>query len=205
MTRDAILTCARKPTWVSLIYRTLLRTNRRRRRGRCVGVGRIIVALLTRVLDDLGPHGVVALQVLHHRTADYGLGRRTTCTRTHASNSPASNCTATEHTHTHTHPLNGRLSGTTHVSRYQKGKNQSGFYWSKRQRVAVASAGPYASLHLAPDRQRRQNLTTQFSTHQMPFLLPNQQRQSTEGTMPSVLVPLVTDVYINVNAIVDST
>ena len=30
--------------------------------------------------------------------------------------------------------------------------NQSGFYWSKRQWVAMASAGPYASLHLAPDR-----------------------------------------------------
>ena len=30
--------------------------------------------------------------------------------------------------------------------------NQSGFYWSKRQWVAVASAGPYASLHLSPDR-----------------------------------------------------
>ena len=30
--------------------------------------------------------------------------------------------------------------------------NQSGFYWSKRQWVAVAPAGPYASLHLAPDR-----------------------------------------------------
>jgi len=28
----------------------------------------------------------------------------------------------------------------------------TGFYWSKRQWVAVASAGPYASLHLAPDR-----------------------------------------------------
>ena len=54
--------------------------------------------------------------------------------------------------HTHTHPFNGPLSGTTQVSRYQKGKNQSGFYWSKRQWVAVASAGPYASLHLAPDR-----------------------------------------------------
>ena len=26
------------------------------------------------------------------------------------------------------------------------------FYWSKRQWVAVASAGPYASLHLAPGR-----------------------------------------------------
>ena len=29
--------------------------------------------------------------------------------------------------------------------------NQSGFYWSKRQWVAVKSAGPYASLHLAPE------------------------------------------------------
>ena len=56
------------------------------------------------------------------------------------------------HTNTHTHPFNGRLSGTTQVSQYQKGKNQSGFYWSKRQWVAVASDGPYASLHLAPDR-----------------------------------------------------
>ena len=31
-------------------------------------------------------------------------------------------------------------------------RNQSGFYWSKRQWVVVASAGPYASLHLTPDR-----------------------------------------------------
>jgi len=30
--------------------------------------------------------------------------------------------------------------------------NQSGFYWSKRQWVAVASAEPYASLHLTADR-----------------------------------------------------
>jgi len=48
--------------------------------------------------------------------------------------------------------------------------------------VAVASAGPYASLHLAPDRQPRQHPTTRFFTGRMPFLLPNQQRQSTEGT-----------------------
>jgi len=52
----------------------------------------------------------------------------------------------------YTHPFNGPFSGTTRVSWYQKGKNQSGFYWSKRQWVAVLSAGPYASLHLAPDR-----------------------------------------------------
>ena len=47
--------------------------------------------------------------------------------------------------------------------------------------MAVASAGPYASLHLTPDRQPCQHLTTQFFTGQMPFLPPNQQRQSTEG------------------------
>ena len=47
--------------------------------------------------------------------------------------------------------------------------------------MAVVSAGPYASLHLAPDRQPRQHPTTQFFTGRMPFLPPNQQRQSTEG------------------------
>ena len=47
--------------------------------------------------------------------------------------------------------------------------------------MAVASAGPYASLHLAPDRQPCQHPTTQFFTGRMPFLTPNQQHQSTEG------------------------
>jgi len=45
--------------------------------------------------------------------------------------------------------------------------------------VAVASAGPYASLHLNPDRC--QHPTTQFFTGRTPFLLANQQCQSTEG------------------------
>ena len=43
-----------------------------------------------------------------------------------------------------------------------EGQNQSGFYWSKRQWVAVASAGPYASLHLAPDWQPRQHPATKY-------------------------------------------
>jgi len=47
--------------------------------------------------------------------------------------------------------------------------------------VAAALARPYASLHLAPDKQPRQHPTTLFFTGQMPFLLPNQQRQSIEG------------------------
>jgi len=54
--------------------------------------------------------------------------------------------------HLHTHPFNGHLSGTTQVSRYQKVKNQSGFLLKQVTVSAVASAGPYASLHLTPDR-----------------------------------------------------
>jgi len=46
----------------------------------------------------------------------------------------------------------------------------------------VASAGLYASLHIAPDRQPRQYPTTLFFTGRMPFLPPNQQRRSTEGS-----------------------
>jgi len=48
--------------------------------------------------------------------------------------------------------------------------------------VAVASAGPYASLYLDPDRKPHQHPTTQFSTGQMPFIPLKQQRQSTKGT-----------------------
>jgi len=63
----------------------------------------------------------------------------------------------------HTHPFNGPLSGTTRVSRYyQKGKTNLDFT-EARQWVAVAPG------------------TTQFFTGQMPFLMPNQQRQITEG------------------------
>jgi len=48
--------------------------------------------------------------------------------------------------------------------------------------VAVASAGAYANhLHLTPERQWCQYLTTQFFTGRMLFLMPNQQCQSTVG------------------------
>jgi len=46
--------------------------------------------------------------------------------------------------------------------------------------VAVASAGLYASLHLIPDNHA--NIPPlSFFTGWMPFLTPNQQRQSTEA------------------------
>jgi len=46
--------------------------------------------------------------------------------------------------------------------------------------VAVASAGLYASLHLIPDNHTNIPALS-FFTGWMPFLPPNQQRQSTEG------------------------
>jgi len=52
--------------------------------------------------------------------------------------------------------------------------------------VAVASAGPDASLHLAPDKLSRQHPTTQVLTGLMPLLPPNQQRQSTEGKAKNI-------------------
>jgi len=48
----------------------------------------------------------------------------------------------------HTHPFNGPLSGTTQVSRYQKGKTNLDF----TEASGVGIRWAYASLHLTPDR-----------------------------------------------------
>ena len=76
------------------------------------------------------------------------------------------------------HPFNGPLSGTTRVSRYEKGKtildlleqeivSDSGISW------AICKSAP------RPGQTTMPALTTQFYTGRMPFLPPNQQRQST--------------------------
>jgi len=57
-------------------------------------------------------------------------------------------CCCYTHTHTHLMALCPGLPGWAGTRKV----NQSGFYWSKRQWVAVESAGQYASLHLTPDR-----------------------------------------------------
>jgi len=59
------------------------------------------------------------------------------------------------------------------LSQYQKGKTNLDF--------TGARDSEWQWHHLAPDRQPRQNPTTQFFTGRMPFLPTNQQRQSTEG------------------------
>jgi len=67
------------------------------------------------------------------------------------------------------------LSGTTQVSRYQKGKTNLDFT------KATDSEWEWHKLGHMPYGPR-QHLTTQFFTGWMPFLPPNQQYQSTEGS-----------------------
>ena len=92
----------------------------------------------------------------------------------------------TTHTHTHTTVLLlfWNMSGTTQVSRYQKGKTRKvkTNLDLLEQEVVSGSGICWAICKSAPQtRQRRQYPTTQFFTGRMPFLPPNQQHQSTEG------------------------
>ena len=55
------------------------------------------------------------------------------------------------HTHTHTHTFNGPFSGTTQVSRYQKGKTNLDFTEARDSEWQWHQLG-HMRLHLAPDR-----------------------------------------------------
>ena len=79
--------------------------------------------------------------------------------------------------HTHTHPFNGPFSRTTRVRRYQKGENNLDFTEARDSGISWA---------ICKCASRSTQITTPASHHsvftgQMPFLPPNQQRQSTEG------------------------
>ena len=86
--------------------------------------------------------------------------------------------------HTHTHPFNGHFSRTTRMSRYQKGMP---IWILLKQETASGSGISWAICKSAP-RSRQITMpapTTghhSFFTGRMPFLPPNQQRQSTEGS-----------------------
>jgi len=87
--------------------------------------------------------------------------------------------TNTFYTHTIVLLLFWNLSGTTRVSRYQKGKTNLDLL---EQEIVSGSGIGLAICKSAPHpRQPRQHPSTQFFTGRMPFLPPNQQRQSTEG------------------------
>jgi len=104
------------------------------------------------------------------------------------------------HTHTIILLLFWNLSGTTRVSRYQKGKTRKGKTNLDllEQEIVSDSGMCWAICKSAPHtRQPRQHPTTQFFTGWMPFLPPNQQCQSAEGILTisdiSLLVSNVTN------------
>ena len=84
--------------------------------------------------------------------------------------------------HTYVHPFKGPLSRTTRVSWYQKGKTNLDFteardsewQWRQLSHMQVCTS-------LQTDNHAS-TLPLSFFTGRMPFLLPNQQRQSIEGT-----------------------
>ena len=83
---------------------------------------------------------------------------------------------------THTHPFDGPLSGTTQVSRYQKGKTNLDFTEARDSEWQWHQLG---CMQVCTSLQRDNHASTpslSFFTGRMPFLPPSQQRQSTEGT-----------------------
>jgi len=81
-----------------------------------------------------------------------------------------------------THPFNGPLSGTTQVSRYQTGKTSLDFTEARDSEWQWHQLG---HMQVCTSLQADNHASTPplgFFTGRMPFLPPNQQRQSTEGT-----------------------
>ena len=80
---------------------------------------------------------------------------------------------------THTHPFNGPFSGTIWVSWYQKGKTNLDF------KETVSGSGISWAICKSANCARQRTMPvphhSTFFTGRMPFLPPNQQRQSTEG------------------------
>ena len=84
---------------------------------------------------------------------------------------------------THTHTFNGPLSGSTRVSRYQKGKTNLDFTRARDSELQWHQLGDMqVCTSLLTDNHASTSLL-KFFTGRMPFLLPNQQCQSTEGTV----------------------
>jgi len=84
-------------------------------------------------------------------------------------------------THTHMHPFNRPFSWTVQVSRYQKGKTNLDF---TEERDSEWQWHQLGHMQVCTSLQADNHTSTpplSFFTGRMPFLPPNQQRQSTEG------------------------
>jgi len=80
-----------------------------------------------------------------------------------------------------THPFNGPLSGTTRVSRYQEGKTNLDFTEARDSEWQWHQMGHMQVCTSLRTDNHASTPPFRFFTGRMPFLPPNQQRQSTEG------------------------
>ena len=81
----------------------------------------------------------------------------------------------------HTHPFNAPFSGTTQVSRYQEGETNLDFTEARDSEWQWHQLG---HMQVCTSLQTDNHASTpplSFFTGWLPFLPPNQQRQSTEG------------------------
>ena len=82
--------------------------------------------------------------------------------------------------------FNGPFSGTTRVSRYQKGKTNLDFTEARDSKRQWHHLGHMQVCTSLQTDNHVSTLPLSFFTDQIPFLLPNQQCQSTEG---KIIVP----------------
>ena len=82
------------------------------------------------------------------------------------------------HTHTHTHPFKGPFSGTTRVSRYQIGKTSLDFTGARDSEWQRHQLG---RMQVCTLLRTGNHSNTPPPSFLQPFLMLNQQRQSTEG------------------------
>jgi len=75
------------------------------------------------------------------------------------------------------------LSGTTRVSRYKKGKTNLDFTEARDSEWQWHQLGHMQVCTTLQTDNHASTPPLSFFTGRMPFLPPNQQRQSTEGTM----------------------
>ena len=89
--------------------------------------------------------------------------------------------------YTHTHPFNGPFSGTTRVSRYQKGKTNLDFTEARDSEWQWHQLG---YMQVCTSLQTDNHASTPPLSFYRPDALPaaNQQRQSTEGKSVAVYI-----------------
>jgi len=99
-------------------------------------------------------------------------------------------------TYLHTHPFNGPLFETTRVSRYQKGKTHLDFTEPGDSEWQWHQLGHMQVCILPQTDNHASTPPLSFFTGQMPFLTPNQQRQSTEDYLLTYILSVADHRYL---------